>query len=335
MRLKTFAICAVLLLGIPAVQARAADPSIPPLVRAFVEYRQKPAEARSKAAGTSRQWLTGVRVVRNVEYGRAGWASLRADLYFPQRRREKAPAVLYIHGGGWALGDRSEGEMAGYLAHYGYVVASIDYRLCWLAKFPAAVEDCKAAVRWMRANSRRLGVDPERIGVWGASAGGHLAMMVGCADASAGLEGNSGNPGISSRVRAVCSYFGPSDLAGEFANPFSLGGQIVQFFMGPFRSPRDFVAASPVSHVGPGDPPLLMLHGDRDGLVPFRQSQLMFDAYRRFGLDATLIAVRNADHGFMPKDLLAPVTPNSAQRWNIVLSFFDRHLKGTTLCSAR
>ncbi|MBI4869300.1 MAG: alpha/beta hydrolase [Candidatus Wallbacteria bacterium] len=329
MRTSTLVLALALVLLPTARTARAAsEGDVPPLVRAFVDYRKPTAAGRSKSIA-GRPVIPGVRVDANVEYGRAGWESLKLDLYQPSRRpRRPVPAVLFIHGGGWALGDKAEGTFAGYLATRGYVVASINYRLCWLAKFPAAVEDCKAAVRWMRANARRLSVDPERIGVWGASAGGHLAMMVGCAGREAGLEGSSGTPGISSHVNAVVSYFGPADLAGEFANPLSLGGQIVRFFMGPFRPPVDFVKASPVHHVGAGDPPLLLVHGDSDWLVPIRQSEIMLDAYRAAGLQARLVRVRNADHGFMPKDVFAPVTPNSNERWQHVIGFFDRHLKG-------
>ncbi|MBI4872006.1 MAG: alpha/beta hydrolase [Candidatus Riflebacteria bacterium] len=305
-----------------------AQPQVPAGVRSFVNYRGLEKMAMVTVSVSNRTASSQLQVHRDLVYGKAGLASLKLDLYVPPRiRGSLRPAVIFIHGGGWAMGDKGDCHEAETLAGYGFVTANINYRLCWLSKFPAQVEDCKAAVRYLRFHAARLGVDPARIGVWGASAGGHLAMMLGCADARAGMEGSSGPRNVSSRVQAVCSYFGPTDLAGEFANPLTLGGQIVHFFMGPFRPPQDFVKASPIAHVSRDDPPLLMVHGDSDWLVPIRHSERMLLAYRQVGVEANLLRVSNADHGFMPKDFRKPVQPSETQRMAAVAGFFNRHLR--------
>ena len=120
--------------------------------------------------------------------------------------------MLWLHGGGWERGDKNGSSGAKFLAAAGFVTASIYYRLSGEAKFPADLEDCKCAIRYLRANAAKFDLDPDRIGVAGASSGGHLALLLGMADEKAGLEGSGGWPNVSSRVRAVVSYYGPTDL---------------------------------------------------------------------------------------------------------------------------
>jgi acetyl esterase/lipase len=268
---------------------------------------------------------TTVRVVRDAEYGRAGGIPLYLDVYAPDMPIMKpVPAIVFIHGGGWRSGDKYPGQ-ARSLAERGFFAVSINYRLSGVATFPAAVEDCKCAVRWMRANAAQYGVDPDRIGVWGSSAGGHLALMVGCADETAGLEGNGGWQGHSSRVQAVCSYYGPTDLThmqgGDTNAPAQfLGG-------GPSEKPEAYRLASPVSHVTVDDPPLLMVHGEYDRVVPYSQSVTLNGAYLKAGLKVELVKVMDAGHGFQPVGDKA-IVPTQRDIFTRVLNFFITQLCG-------
>src|SRR5260370_16837115 len=150
-------------------------------------------------------------VVSDIQYCTGGAKTLLMDVFVPRTRlRQPSPAVLWLHGGGWERGDKNGSSGARFLASAGFVTASIYYRLSGEAKFPAAIEDCKCAIRYLRANAAQYGIDPERIGVAGASAGGHLALLVGTADEKAGLEGTGGWPNVSSGVKAVVSFFGPT-----------------------------------------------------------------------------------------------------------------------------
>jgi acetyl esterase/lipase len=188
-------------------------------------------------------------VEKDVEYGKGGDVSLQLDLYSPKERTKPLPAVVFIHGGAWRSGSR---QMYHYycvkFAEHGYVAVTISYRLYRVAPFPAAVEDVKCAVRWMRANAEKLGIDPERIGVAGGSAGGHLSMMVAYAPDMPELEGAGGHADVSSRVQAVVNIYGPTDLTTEFAR----GNSVVSDFLGGKSfddAPEVYRLASPISHI--------------------------------------------------------------------------------------
>jgi len=241
------------------------------------------------------------------------------------------PAVVFIHGGGWAQGDKYPSPRAESLAKRGFFGVSINYRLSGVAPFPAAIEDSKYAIRWLRAHAGDYKVDPDRIGVWGSSAGGHLSLLVGTADASARLEGSGGRAGVSSRVQAICSWFGPSDFVTWYQDNARFGRTLssaeTKFLGGTMeQEPEAYKRASPVYHVSPDDPPLIMFHGDRDAVVPLKQSQLMYDAYRKAGLDTTLVTVRNAGHGFGAVPAGAIVSPSPNEIDQAVADFFFKYL---------
>ena len=158
-----------------------------------------------------------VEEILDIEYGIGGERKLQLDLYLPKGRTKATPAIIFIHGGSWKGGERS--DMKFYcmkFAEKGYVTATVTYRLTGEAPFPAAVHDVKCVVRWLRANAAKYQVAPERIVVSGNSAGGHLSMMVGYSD-DPSLEGSGGNNGVSSRVCAVVNFYGPTDLTTDFA----------------------------------------------------------------------------------------------------------------------
>ncbi|GAI35824.1 unnamed protein product, partial [marine sediment metagenome] len=253
---------------------------------------------------------------------------LLLDIYIPETPiATPIPAIIFIHGGGWDSGDKGHKYNVikfSYLATHGFFIASINYRLSGVAPFPAAVEDSKCAVRWLRANADKYNVDSQRIGVAGYSAGGHLAMMVGCADETAALEGNGGWADFSSKVQAVCSYYGPSDFVSsseEFSRPSH-----VQFLGGTLEEkPEIYKAASPINYVTKDDPPLLIIHGELDETVPYNESEEMYQAYQQAGLEAMLIKVSHAGHIF--RQLTdSPISPSLDEIEQVRLDFFIKHL---------
>ena len=268
-----------------------------------------------------------VEVVRDVPYCEGGGHLLLMDLYLPRKPASSLmPAVLWIHGGGWATGSKSSGQLAVELAARGFVGASADYRLSGEASFPAAIEDTKCAVRYLRANAQKYGIDPNRIGVAGGSAGAQLAMLIGTAPASAGLEGTGGWDNVSSRVQAVLSWYGPTDFSvGPTA--FGGGGHSVIMFLGgtPEQKPENYRNASPITWVAKGDPPLLMFQGDEDVTVPHDQSVRMEAAYRKVGLDVELVTVKHAGHVFKQADD-HPIEPGHTEILAKSIAFFEKNL---------
>ena len=269
-------------------------------------------------------------VEENVVYGKAGDTDLKLDLARPEGAGP-FPAIVFIHGGGWYLGDR-RGYRSGIreAARRGYVAVTISYRLMQFDEakketataspiFPAQIHDAKAAVRWLRANAGKYHIDPNRIGVTGGSAGGHLSLLVGLTDAKSNLEGDSGNPGQSSRVQAVVNVFGPTDMTGCFRN--SSAAWIFRLFMGgaPDEVADTYKAASPVSYVSQDDPPVLTLQGDQDKVVPLAQATLLDEKMKSVGALHTLTVFKGQGHGFRGEYR----TKEHEAMW----AFFDKHLK--------
>lgn len=266
------------------------------------------------------------RVDRDVTYCTADGVALKMDIYYPTNAQGSVPAAMYVHGGGWTSGDKRSGAGAvdiPELTARGYLVVAINYRLAPRYKFPAQIEDVKCAVRFLRANAERYGINPDKIGAWGGSAGGHLVSLLGVTDASAGFEGSGGYPEQSSRVQAVVDMFGPTDLTALF----SRGGlQTLQQVFGITDPTSDIVRrASPVTWVSSDDPPFLILHGERDDVVPVSQSQIFYERLVAAGVPATLVIVRNAGHGFTPVG--GSIRPTREELTRMMADFFDRHLK--------
>lgn len=265
----------------------------------------------------------GVKVIRDVEYARVDDKALLLDLYLPPKGDEPRPLVVWIHGGGWKAGSK-ERCPAVPLSGQGFAVASINYRLSTEAKFPAQIHDCKGAMRWLRAHAKEYGFDPERIGVWGSSAGGHLVALLGTSGGVPEVEGDvGGNLKQSSRVQAVCDFCGPSSFREEDLDSREQGerfggrASVVQLLGGPVGESRDKARqASPVTYVSGDEPPFLIVHGDRDPTVPVSQSKLLAAALKKTGTDATLHIVPGAGHGVM--------NPRTAA---MAAEFFKKHLK--------
>ncbi|HEV7302148.1 MAG TPA: alpha/beta hydrolase [Tepidisphaeraceae bacterium] len=275
--------------------------------------------------------VSGGQVYRDLSYGQPGQRRHLLDLYVPRgdQNGQPRPVIVWIHGGAWEQGDKSHGPGAAGI-RAGYAIASVNYRLSQDGPFPAQIHDCKAAVRWLRANAQQYGLDPDRIGVWGASAGGHLAALLGTSADAKDLEGEvGGNLEFSSRVQAVCDWFGPTDLLDnlrairKFDPQNAIVGKtdaISRLLGGPAFERVDLARqANPATHVTPTTPPFLIMHGDQDQLVPLSQSQLLYKVLNAQQVEAELVVVKGGGHGdgpfYQPEQLLR------------VIAFFDRHLK--------
>lgn len=266
-------------------------------------------------------------VERDVTYGNAGGIELKMDIYYPKTATGPAPVVMYVHGGGWTRGDKEDGAGAGAipsLQDAGFLVVSINYRLAPEYMFPAQIEDVKCAVRYLRAHSVKYALDPERIGAWGGSAGGHLVSLLGVMDDDDGLKGSGGYPDESSRVQAVVDMFGPSDLVRRFEGG-AVGQSLGTRVFGTTDPDSEILkTASPVTYVSADDPPFLILHGDSDNLVPPEQSQELYDMLIAAGVPSTLVMVKNAGHGFVPQG--AEISPSRQQINQMIVDFFRQQL---------
>lgn len=254
----------------------------------FAQAAQKKGKASADPEGPAlrRALPASVKVERDIVYARYGPREVKLDLYLPKEpTTQKIPCIVVVHGGGWRSGDKTRfAHIAGALAAQGFAAACIGYRLLPEVEFPAPVLDCKAAVRWVRANAARHGLDPERIGAIGGSAGGHLVAMLGTSDAVATLEGDGGNPGVSSRVHAVVAMATPADLT-RMGDRQNLGADLAKLI-------------SPVTHVTKNSAPVLLLHGTKDTLVPMTQSELLLEKYRQAGAKAELVKIEDGVHAF-------------------------------------
>lgn len=268
----------------------------------------------------------------DVKYVPDGDEAQSLDIYFPENRAEKPlPLLIWIHGGGWSGGSKAEMPFLKQLER-GYVTASIEYRFSQKAKFPAQIQDCQAAIRWLRANADKYSIDPERIGVSGASAGGHLSALVATSGGKRAFPMIGDNQQQSDRVQAVCDIFGPTDFWTVIAqadadknvknifkwnngDPYS---KLIDGKLGEDKEKCD--AVSPVRYVSKDNPPFLILHGDFDTLVPYAQSLELRDLLDKAGVEVTLQRLPGAGHGGPAFGLPAIA--------RLTTSFFDKHLKG-------
>lgn len=257
-------------------------------------------------------------VLFDVPYCAGDLASQTMDVYFPDAGGPW-PALVYAHGGGWMHGDKAEAAMfARGMSAQGYVVISVNYRLYPAGRYPAMIEDVKCAIRSLRAHAGEYNLDPNRVGAVGVSAGGHLVSLIGTSDPSAGFDVGE-YLDQSSRVQAVIAMAPVMDLTRSFPNADIEAMRQVGF------GEDNIVQASPITHVTPDDPPFLLIHGDRDELVPVEQSQLMYERLLEVGVPAQLVIVQNAGHS-----MTAPAgstTPTWSEINQIIQDFLARYLK--------
>ncbi|MBT2568706.1 alpha/beta hydrolase [Arthrobacter sp. ISL-85] len=260
-------------------------------------------------------------VHREVTYARAiGFRPLKMDIWLPRQATGPVPMVVWVHGGAFQLGDRRElpptfapDSVFRLLNEAGIACATVDYRHCLEAPFPAQLHDLKAAVRYLREFAGELGVDPERFGAWGESAGGHLVALLGLTGNRDDLRGGHGAQGHSDHISAVVDFYGVSSLlsippmntpAGLFppaltaAVPAGMPLQPEYMLVGGSNDPVLLAAASPVSYVTADAPPFLLIHGDRDALVPHSQTDLLAAALANAGVEHHVVTIKGGDHCF-------------------------------------
>lgn len=259
-------------------------------------------------------------VYRDLEYGQADSKPLLLDMFYPTNQSKPVPVVVWVHGGGWKGGTKDRCPAA-WLAEHGYAVASIDYRLLDQAQWPAQINDCRTAIRWLRANAKEFQLDADHIGAWGGSAGGHLAALLGTLDPPTDEK-------LPSRVQAVCDWYGPSDLLTMPPNVVGNGRTVedvaksngARLLGGPVRDLPDLAKqASALYQVSVDDPPFLIIHGSKDPSVPLEQSRKLHEKLTEAGVSSTFRIVDGAGHG--GKEFQTP------EMRQIILDFFDTHLK--------
>lgn len=258
----------------------------------------------------------GTRTEKDIPYG--DHERQKLDLYLP-KGDGPTPLVVWVHGGGWEGGSKADGGLARALLPRGYAVAAINYRLSKHAPFPAQIEDVKAAVRFLRANAGKYHLDPDHFGAAGASAGGHLVALLGTSGGAKDLDGDGGSKDVSSAVQAVVDFFGPTDLV-KLSPPGAKNNPVTRLLGGTTGEKKDLaVKADPITYVDPKDPPFLIIHGDKDTLVPLSQSELLQAALKKAGVESELLVIPGAGHGngVFTKETGAKVA-----------AFFDKHLKG-------
>jgi acetyl esterase/lipase len=244
----------------------------------------------------------GMVVHRDLACVSGGHPRQMLDLYLPDLS-PTTPLIVWIHGGAFRMGSK-EDRVPFEMLELGYAIASLNYRLSQHALFPAQIEDCKAAVRWLRAHADTYGLDPSRFASWGESAGGHLAAMLGTAGHERSFEVGE-HLEHSSSVQAVLDFFGPTDFLQMDAHRLPEGmvhdtadSPESELVGGPIQErPAEVARANPVAYVTPQAPPFLIVHGDRDPLVPYHQSTLLVAALEAAGVPVTFYTVVGAGHG--------------------------------------
>jgi acetyl esterase/lipase len=238
-----------------------------------------------------------VRVISRLVFARYGVEKLLLDLYLPLPAGQNRPGVIVVRGGGWLVGDRKRfAHVASALAERGVAAACIEYRTADQAAFPAAIQDVKAAVRWMRANAAQYGIDPAVVGTIGGSSGAHMALLVGLTQGIAEFEGSGGNANTSSAVQGVVAMAVPADLLSlTDTNKLTVGRFL---HATPEQDNEKWRWASPVNHIRRDGPPVLLLHGADDDSVPPSQSIDFAQRYRRAGASAEVYILDGAPHAF-------------------------------------
>jgi acetyl esterase/lipase len=261
-----------------------------------------------------------VELVRNVIYNDS---QQKMDIMLPKPRpKEALPVIVYIHGGGWNSGSKEWGDwkVASFVKD-GFIGVSIDYRLSPKYTFPVQLNDCKCAIRFLRAKAKDYNINPDKIGVWGESAGGHLVALLGTTSSTKELEGDGGYREYSSKVSSVVDYFGPTQLFDLKENTYAkkaVGGMVGADYSE--ENIEKFKKASPIYYVSKNSAPILIMHGALDNLVPISQSQMFYDKLKNNGVDATFYIVKDAGHGF-------PKSKELDDLYKMTLDFFKRTLK--------
>lgn len=236
-----------------------------------------------------------VEIQDDVVFGTGGERDLKCDVFLPPNDDKKRMGILLIHGGGWMQGDKS--QLRGYgiqLARYGFVAVCSEYRLSTEAPWPAQIHDCKAALRWMRANAASLGLDPDRIAVSGNSAGAHLSLMVGATPNETDFEGSGGHGGTDTSVSAVIAIYPPTRLKTRG----NLESAVDLLFGDPEIAEEVQTRASPISWSHGDFPPTMLVHGNNDQVVPVSETFNMYEQLTQKGAKVEMHIYEGAPHAF-------------------------------------
>jgi acetyl esterase/lipase len=272
-------------------------------------------------------------VHEDVVYSVADGHELKLDIAVPKYLKAPAPAIVDIPGGAWRVANKSV-EDAMFYAKYGFIGVSIMHRTSDIAVFPAAVHDCKAAIRWIRAHAKEFQIDPEKVGVTGFSSGGHLALLLGTSGEDVFLEGEGAYPDYSSSVQAVVDHFGPTDFLkmnesdlSDRIDHFAEDSPESLFLGGPLREKADLARlANPINYIDPKDPPVFIGHGEMDGMVIINQSELLYEALKKAGVPTEFVRVKNADHMYRPYKWDAEVSPTIEEMNRLSIEWFQKWL---------
>ena len=255
----------------------------------------------------TKDW-TGFKIIRDVYYAGTNNDRQALDMALPIRRKsgKRLPVLAYIHGGAWRAGKKNGGlnRLHGFLRSGDFIGVTIGYRLSQDAKWPAQIHDCKAAIRWLKANAKKYNLDGDRIAVHGTSAGGHLASMLGTSSGVLEMDGLLGAyTGQSTSVRCVIDYFGPTnflrmndfesriDHDAENSPESQLIGMPIQ------KNKKLTLTANPISYIDKNDAPFLIMHGTKDMAVPYNQSVILHKALKKAGVSSTLLTIVDGGHG--------------------------------------
>ena len=301
------------------------------------EKTKSKSAAKAPAPGQAEVKLPdGVKLERDISYIPNGDEAQRLDIYLPEKASEKPlPLVVHIHGGGWKGGSKFPCTLAP-MVNRGYVVASIEYRFSQKALFPAQIQDCQAAIRWLRANAKTYNIDTEHVGVVGGSAGGHLSALVATAGGKDAFPKIGGNDDQSDRVQCVIDIFGPTNFATvieqaendknvrnifKFNTPGDPYSSLIGVALNEDKAKTD--AVSPVTYVSEDNPPTLILHGTHDTLVPYAQSEELAAALKANGVPVWLQT--------LPGSGLGGGGFGKPQIVLLMQNFFDKYLKGSNI----
>jgi acetyl esterase/lipase len=285
----------------------------------------------------SARWAGGVTSYADVVYSTiSGYRPMIVDIYRPLKRGGAKPLILYIHGGGWVGGHtRHSGALSNFpavlakLASEGFVVASLEYRLAEEARYPAQLQDARAAIRFLKTNAVKYGIDPARVGVWGGSAGGHLAALTALSCGVASLEAAGVvAPKGSECVQSAVTWYGVFDFAalaaGRPGGNDSAGNKLLGCKAD--CTADEYAPASPVTYVDANDPPFLLIHGEGDKVVPVEQSHLMEVRLNEAGVPVESIYIPGVDHSFVGRNA-AETRAATLKATNATFDFFHKTLK--------